>query len=116
LRDEGVREQGDVRELERGLHAERVGVRLRLDEAREAVAGRAADARARGRALLVAADAERDMEGPGPVAREVLGESLDARLVADRGVRIGRARPWLRGVLAAGAVHVIQPLALPGVW
>ena len=40
-----VRQQRDVRVLERRPHAEHLGVGLRVHEAREAVAGGAADAR-----------------------------------------------------------------------
>ena len=44
LHDSRIREQRDVRMLERGPHAEHVRVGLRVHEAGEPVAGRAADA------------------------------------------------------------------------
>ena len=47
-----------------------------------------------------------------PAAGEVVGELLDPRLVGDRRERIRRARRRLGGILAAGAVHLVELLRL----
>ena len=50
------------------------------------------------------------VERPAPGRREVVGELLDARLVAYRRERVRRAGRRLGRVLAAGAVHVVELL------
>ena len=60
--DVGVGEQGDVGVCERRVDAERLRVRLRLHQAGEAVARRAADAGAAAPVALVEPDAERHVE------------------------------------------------------
>ena len=102
-----VRQQRDVRVLERGPHAEHLGVGLRVDEAREAVARRAADARAERRVRLVEHDPARRVERLVAGGREVVGELLDPRLVRHGRMRIRRARRRLGRVLAARAVDVV---------
>ncbi len=76
-----VREECHVRVLERRADTQHLGVGLGMHEAREAVAGRAADARAVGHVALVEHDpagrVERLVAGVG----ELIGELLDARLV-----------------------------------
>ena len=47
-----------------------------------------------------------------PCAREVVAQLLDARLVADRRVRIRAARRRLGRILAALAVHLVEVLGL----
>ena len=106
----GVGQQRDVRVLERRAHAEHLGVGLRVHQAREAVAGRAAHARAVGHVALVQHDAARRVERLVPGRREVVGELLDARLVAHRRERVGRARRRLGRILAARAVHLVELL------
>ena len=86
-----VRHERHVRVLERRPHAEHLGVGLRVDEAREAVAGRAADAGAVRRVRLVEHDPARRVERPVAGCREVVGELLDPRLVR-HGRDAGRAR------------------------
>src|SRR5262249_5997192 len=75
-----------------------------------AVAGPAPDAGAGPRIPLVQHDPERHVEGPQSLAGEVVGQVLDAWLVADRRVRIGRARRRIGGIDSALAVDVIEPL------
>ena len=72
-----------------GTYGDHVGVRLGVDEAREAVAGGAPDARAERRLRLVEHDAAGRVEGMESEPREVVGEPLDAGLVGHRrmGVR-----------------------------
>ena len=93
--------------LEGRPHAEHLGVGLRVDEAREAVAGRAADAGRERRVRLVEHDPARRVERPVAGCREVVGELLDPRLVRHGGMRVGRARRRLGRVLAARAVDVV---------
>ena len=76
-----VRHERDVRVLERRAHAEDLCVRLRVDETREAVARRTADARAERDVRFVEHDPARGVEGVVPGRREVVGELLDPRLV-----------------------------------
>ena len=95
-----------------GRTAEHLGVGLGVHEAREAVAGRAADARAVGHVGLVEHHPAGRVEGLVPGGREVVGELLDARLVGDRGERVGRAGGRLGRVLAARAVHLVELLGL----
>ena len=77
----GVSEQRDVRVLERRADREHLGVGLRVHEAREAVAGPAADARAVGHVGLVQHHAAGRVEGLMALGFEIVGELLDARLV-----------------------------------
>ena len=109
-RDLRVRQQRDVRMLERRPHAEHLGVGLRVDEAREAVAGGAANAGAERRVRLVEHDPARRVERPVAGGREVVGELLDPWLVGHGGMRVRRARRRLGRVLSARAVHVVELL------
>ena len=106
----GVRQQRDVRMLESRANAEHLGVRLRMDEAREAVAGRTADAGRERRVRLVEHDPARRVERAVTRRREIVRELLDTRLVRDGRVRVRRTRRRLGGVLAASAVHLVQLL------
>ena len=106
----GVRQQRDVGVLERRPDAEHLGVRLRVHEAREAVARGAAHAVAVRHVGLDQPDAARRVEGPEPGRLEVVGELLDARLVADRGERVRRRRGRLGRILAARAVDLVELL------
>ena len=112
LQAQGLRvgEQGDVGVLERRAHAEDLGVGLGVHQAREAVARRAAHARAVGHVVLGEHHAAGRVERLVPGRLEVVGELLDARLVADRRERVGRAGGRLGRVLAARAVHVVELL------
>ena len=106
----GVRLQRHVRVGERGPHAQHLGVGLRVHEAREPVAGRAAHAVAVRRVLLEQADPARRVERVQPRGREVVGELLDPRLVADRRERVGRRGRRLGRVLPARAVDLVALL------
>src|SRR3989441_5006123 len=103
-------EERDVGMLERRVHAHDLRIGLGPDEARIAVARGATDAAALPRVLLIQHDAERHMERPQSALREVVVQLLNARLVADRWVRVRRTRPRLRGVAAALPVHVVELL------
>ena len=83
-----------------------------MDEAREAVAGRAADAVAVGHVRLVQPDAARRVERVVSGRGEVVRELLDPGLVGDRRIRVRRARRRLGRVLPAGAVHLVEVLGL----
>ena len=98
--------------LERRPHAEHLGIRLPMHGADEPVAVRAADARAVRHVRLVQANPARCVERVQAGRLEVVRELLDPRLVRDGGVRIGRARESLRGVLAVGAMHLVVVLGL----
>ena len=88
-------------------------VRLGVDQAGEAVARVAADAAARPRGFCSSSmTPSGTWNGRCPSAREIVVQLLDARLVADRGIRIGRAGRRLGRVDAALAVHLIEALGL----
>ena len=108
----GVGQQRDVRVLERRADRQHLGVRLCVNQAREAVAGRAADAVAVGHVGLVQHHPARGVERVVPRGREVVGELLDARLVRDGREGIGRAGRRLGRVLAARPVHLVELLCL----
>ena len=65
-----------------------------------------------GASPLVEQHAAGRVERVQPGRREVVGELLDARLVADRGERVRRARARLGRVLAARPVHLVELLGL----
>src|SRR2546428_10974491 len=96
-------QEGHVRMLEGRLHAYRVGVGLRIDEARVAIAGRAPDARALPPLAFVQHDPERHVERPVSEPRPVVMELLDPGLVAYGGVGGRPARRRGPGGLAAPA-------------
>ena len=108
----GVSQQRDVRVLERRPHGQHLGVGLGVHEAREAVAGGAADAGAVGHVGLVQHDSAGRVEGLVTRGGEVVGELLDARLVRHRREGIGRARGRLGRILAARAVNLVELLGL----
>ena len=81
-----------------------------MHQAREAVARRAAHARAVGHVVLGEHHAAGRVERLAPGRREIVCELLDARLVADRRERVRSAGGRLGRVLAAGAVHLVELL------
>ena len=99
-----------VRVLERGPDPEHLGVGLGLDEAREPVAGLAADAAAVGQVVLEQADAARCVERVVAGPLQVVGELLDPRLVGQRRVRVLGAGVPLGRVLAVVAVYLVELL------
>ena len=102
--------QRHVRVAQRGLDAHHVGVGLRPDEAREAVARVAADAVAVLRVVLVDHDAERQVERVETRPLEVRGQLLDPGLVAHRRVRERPRGPGLARVDLALTMHVVELL------
>ena len=116
-RDIGIRQQREVGICRAsGVHADHLGVGLRVDRAGEAVEGVAPDAGAVGGGVavrvLVQLDAKRQMERVQPLALQDVVQVLNARFVLDRRIGIGRAGPRFGGILAALAVHVVQRLGL----
>src|SRR2546422_10777270 len=95
-------QEGHVRMLEGRLHAYRVGVGLRIDEARVSIAGRAPDARALPPLALVQHDPERHVEWPVSEPRPVVVELLDPGLVTYGGGGGPPPPPRGRRTLAAG--------------
>ena len=106
----GVGQHRHVGALERRPDAQHLGVGLRVHQAREAVARGAPHAVAVRHVVLSEADAAGRVEGVQPGRREIVGELLDARLVADRGERVRRRRRRLGRVLAARAVDLVELL------
>ncbi len=105
-----IRQQRDVRMLERGTNSEHLGVRLAVHRARKAVAVLAADAGAVRQVRLVEHHAAGGVERVEAGGREVVGETLDPGLVRDGRERVRSARRRLRRILAAGTVHLVRVL------
>ena len=95
---------------QRRIDADHLRVGFRLHQAWEAVAGVAADAPAAVRIGLVAHDADRHRERPVAEPAQVVDQLLDARLVAERRMQVGRTGARLGRVGAALAVHLVQML------
>ena len=106
----GVGQQRHVAVLERRPDAEHLRVGLRVHEAREAVARRAPHAVAVRQVGLGQPHPAGRVERVVPGRLEVVGELLDARLVAHRRERVRRRRRRLGGVLAARAVDLVELL------
>src|SRR5438445_8874312 len=98
--------------LDRFIDAHNLCVGLSAHQAGEAVAGIAANAAALVRVLLVEHDPDRYVEGLETRTREVVGQLLDARLVADGGPGIGGVRRRFGRIFSAVSVHLIQILGL----
>src|SRR5712692_1760221 len=98
--------------FDRLIDADNLRVGLGADQAGESVAGVAADAAALVRILLVEHDADRYVEGLETRTCEVVGQLLDARLMADRGPRIGEVRRRFGRIFSAVSVHLIEILGL----
>ncbi len=110
--DEGMGQQGDGRILDGRAHGEHLGIRFRVDQAREPVAVLAANAAAERHSLLVEHDAAGCVERAITRARQVVVKPLHARLVRDRRVGIRRAGRRLGRVFPACAVYVVHLLGL----
>src|SRR5229473_1500709 len=98
--------------FDRLIDADNLRVGLGANQTGESVAGVAADAAALVRILLVEHYADRHVEGLQSRAREVVGQLLDAWLMAD-------GRPGIRGtgrrfgrIFSAVSVHLIEILSL----
>ena len=108
-----VRQQRDVRVLERGPNADHLGIGLRVHHAREAVAVRAAHARAVRHVRLVEHDPARRVERMVPRPSRASSASCWMRGSCETGgMRVRRARRRLGRILAARAVHLVQLLGL----
>ena len=105
-----VRQQRDVRVLERRPNPEHLGVGLPVHRAGEAVAVLAADADAVRHVRLVEPDSARRVERAVAGGLEIVGELLDPGLVRDGRERVRRARRPLGRILAADAVHLVRLL------
>ena len=88
----GVAHQRDVVVREGWADGDHVGVGLRVHQAREPVAGRAADAPAERGVRLVQHDPVGRVEGVQTDLAEIVEQFLDARLVRHRRVRVWRFR------------------------
>jgi len=108
--DIGVGHERNVGVLEGRVDGTHLRVGLRVNQAGKAVTGLAADAAAGVGIFLVEHDAERRVKRAQAQTREVVGQLLDARLMAHRRLRVGSAAFRLGGVLAGVAVHVVEPL------
>ena len=105
-----LRDQRHVRLAMDRSHAVHVGIGLGIHHARIAVAGVAADARTVDHVLLVQLQADGNREGVVAQLAHAVEQFLDARLVADRGVRVRARTRRFGGIGAARAVHVEQRL------
>src|SRR5262249_51915782 len=109
-RHERIGKQGEVRILEGRIHAHYLRVGLRVDKAWMAIACCASNAFACSGVLLVQHDADWHMKRSESQATEIVAQLLDARLVANRRIRVRPSRPWLGGVCAAFPVHLVELL------
>ena len=107
-----VRQQRDVGVLERRAHRQHLRVGLGVNQAREAVAGGAADAVAVRHVGLVQHHPAGGVEGLVSGGGEVVRELLDPRLVRHRREGVRRAGGRLGRILAACAVHLVELLGL----
>src|ERR1700751_4605166 len=98
--------------LHRFVHAYYLRVRFGIGQAGEPVTGVAADASALVRTVLVEHDPQGNMERLESGAGEVVGQVLNPRLVADRGVRIRRAGRRFGWIFTAMPVYLVQPFSL----
>src|ERR1700758_3039939 len=94
------------------IDAYNLRVGLGTDQTGKAVAGIAANAAALVRVLLVEHDPDRYMEGLEARTCEVIGQLLNARLMADGGPGIGGLRRRFGRIFSAVSVHLIQILGL----
>ena len=105
-----VGEQRDVGELQRRSDRDHLGVGLGVDQAGEPVAVHAANAGRERHVVLGQHDPAGGVKRPVAGPRQIVVELLDARLVRDRRVGIGRARGRIDGILAARAVDLVEIL------
>src|ERR1700746_2923977 len=98
--------------LDRFIDAHNLCVGLSAHQAGKAVAGIAANAAALVRVLLVEHDPDRYMKGLETRTCEVVGQLLNARLMADGGPWIGGVRRRFGRIFSAVSVHLIQILGL----
>ncbi len=112
----GMRDQLDVGVFQGRVHADDLGVRLRADQAGEAVDAVAADAGAPVHCpplvVLEEVHPDREVEGVQALLLQVVAQLLDARLVLHGRIRVlGAGRP-LGEVLAVPPVDEVEVLGL----
>jgi hypothetical protein len=98
--------------FQRGIHAEDLGVRLGVDQARVAVTGETADALALAAVLLIQQYAKRHMKRRHAEPAEIVTQLLDARLMTDRRKRVRGARGRFGRIHAPLTVHLVELLGL----
>src|SRR5437667_8811976 len=94
------------------VHADDLRVGLRAYQARKSITRATANTAAFVRVLLVEHHANGNMERIESHTREVIGQLLNARFMADCGPRIVRSRRRFGRILAAIAVHLVQVFRL----
>ena len=114
--DLGICAQSDVGMSNGVVHATSLGIGLGIEQAGEAIAGIAFDARADLGVFFVQHNAEGSVKRLEPKGRKVVGQMLDAWLVSDGRMRELAARRRLGGVFAAGPVDVIESLGFTVIW
>ena len=97
---------------DRGSDRDDLGIRLGVDEARETIAGRAADARAESGVPLVEQDAAGCMGRVQSKLCQVIVELLDAGFIRHRWEGVGGAPGWVGRIVAPVPVHLVQLLGL----
>ena len=98
----------DIRIVQARGDADVVGVRLRIGETGEPIAGVAPDTEALLSALFVEPHADGEMEGSQPFALELCDDSLYRWLVADGRVLVGPLLKRLGRILAPLPVHFVE--------
>ena len=108
--DIGVGHQGNIFMLQRRIDGADLRVGLGVDQAGKAVTGLAANAFAGARVLFIQHHPQRRVKRMQPEPGKVIGQLLDARLVADGRVGIGAGCVRFRGIFVALAMDVIKRL------
>ena len=112
--DLGVGDEVEVRVLERGVDADGLRVRLRVENAHEPVhpitTNTAARARRGAVLVLVEHDPDREVRRVQSQLLEIVAQLLDARLVLHRRVRVLGAPRSVGWVSPGGTVHDVQLL------
>src|SRR5260370_37100231 len=98
--------------LDRLIDAYNLRVGFGTNQTGETVASIAADAAALVGVLLVEHDPDRHVKGLQPRTCEVVGQLLDARLMADGGPGIGGVGRRFSRIFSAVSVHLIEVLGL----
>src|SRR5258708_12149115 len=96
--------------FDRLIDAHHLRIGLRTHQAGESIAGVAANAAALVRVLLVEHDPDRYVEGLQARTCEVVGQWLDARLMADGTPGIGGTGFRFGRIVSATPVHMIETL------
>ena len=108
----GVDQEGDVGPVQHGPDRDDLSVRLGMDQAREAVAGVAANAGAERPVSLVQQDPARRVERTVTGGGQRVGDLLDPRRVRDGGPRVLPGPVALGEILAVRAAYLVEPFGL----